>query len=177
MTFLMTFPVSQTSSALTWGHQGEGLGFGTWVWMRPKKRKYLPRHSMHKHRDAAPKTKATAKRAQEEFLKIIYPQRDSPGKQELFPRQHPLEPTAGISFVHWRQRISAAFCKICFLQEADKPSQAAAILELKAFPLPVGCSEPPRRQDLLQTTHSSSQCSRTGIPCKALVTWGVKQEG
>lgn len=173
----MTFPASQTSSALAWGHQGEGLGFGTWVWMRPRwVRGNICQGTACTNTGMQP-PKQKPKRAQEKFLKIICPQRESPGKQELFPRQHPLEPAAGISFVHWRQRISAAFCKICFLQEADKPSQAAAILELKAFPLPVGCSELPRRQDLLQTTHSSSHCSRTGIPCKALVTWGVKQEG
>lgn len=126
---------------------------------------------MHKHWDAAPKNKSQeAKRVQEKFLKIIYPQRESPGKQELFLRQHPLEAPAGISFDGARgsQLLSAR----CFLQEADKPSQAAAILELKAFPLPVGCSELPHRQDLLQTTHSSSHCSRTGIPCKVLLTWG-----
>lgn len=160
------------------GTPGEGLGFGTADETMLQKREYLPRHRAHKCRDAAPKTKAMAKRAQEKFLKIIYPQRDSllESRSHVF-QQHPVEPTAGISFVVWRQRISAAFCKISFLQEADKPSQAAANLELKVFPLPVGCSELPCRQDLLQTTHSSSHCSRTGIPCKALLTWGVKQEG
>lgn len=128
---------------------------------------------MHKHRDAAPKIKATAKRVQEKFLKIIYPQREreSPGKQELFLWQHPLEPTAGISFVAGARGSQLLPARSVSCRRQIKPSQAAAILELKAFPLPVGCSELPRRQDLLQTTHSSSHCSRTGIPCKALVTW------